>query len=73
MVSVGLSSIVTQQCKKAVIVFIVTSFVVYGIGLVFEGQFVLEEDHKRSCWKNSIGVSVTRPFRLDVYVCSESC
>jgi hypothetical protein len=23
--------------------------------------------HKRSCWKNSIGVSVPRPYRSDVY------
>jgi hypothetical protein len=25
------------------------------------------------CWKNSIGVSVPRPCRSDVYVCSKSC
>jgi hypothetical protein len=28
--------------------------------------------HKRSCWKNSIRVSVPRPYRSDVYVCSKS-
>jgi hypothetical protein len=38
-----------------------------------EWEWVLEDCHKRSCWKNSIGVSVPRPGRLDVYVCSESC
>jgi hypothetical protein len=34
---------------------------------------VLEGCHKRSCWKNSIRVSVPRPYRSDVYVCSKSC
>jgi hypothetical protein len=34
---------------------------------------VLEDCHKRSCWKNSIGVSVPVPYRSDVYVCSKSC
>jgi hypothetical protein len=29
--------------------------------------------HKRSCWKNPIGVSVPRPHWSDVYVCSKSC
>jgi hypothetical protein len=38
-----------------------------------EWEWVLEDCHKRSCWKNSIGVSVPRPCGLDVYVCSESC
>jgi hypothetical protein len=33
----------------------------------------MEDCHKRSCWKNSIGVGVTGPYRSDVYVCSESC
>jgi hypothetical protein len=33
---------------------------------------VLEDCRKRSCWKNSIGVSVPRPYRMDVYVCSKS-
>jgi hypothetical protein len=28
--------------------------------------------HKRSCLKNSIGVSVPRPCGSDVYVCSKS-
>jgi hypothetical protein len=34
---------------------------------------VLEDCHKRSSWKNSIGVGVPRPYRSDVYVCSKSC
>jgi hypothetical protein len=34
---------------------------------------VLEDCHKRSCWKNCIEVSVPRPYRLNVYVCSKSC
>jgi hypothetical protein len=38
-----------------------------------ECEFVLEDCHKRSCWKNSIEVSVPRPYRLDVYVCLKSC
>jgi hypothetical protein len=38
-----------------------------------EWEWVLEGCHKRSCWKNSIGVSVPRPYRSDVYVCSKSC
>jgi hypothetical protein len=38
-----------------------------------EWEWVLEDCHKRSCWKNSIGVSVLRPCRSDVYVCSKSC
>jgi hypothetical protein len=38
-----------------------------------EWEWVLEDCHKRSCWKNSIGVSVPTPVRLDVYVCSKSC
>jgi hypothetical protein len=38
-----------------------------------ELEWVLEDCHKRSCWKNSIGVSVPRPCRSDVYVCSKSC
>jgi hypothetical protein len=38
-----------------------------------EWQWVLEDRHKRSCWKNSIGVGVPRPYRLDVYVCSKNC
>jgi hypothetical protein len=28
---------------------------------------VLEDCHKRSCWKNSIGVSVPRPCGSDVF------
>jgi hypothetical protein len=36
-------------------------------------SFWLEDFHKRSCWKNSIGVSVPRPCGSDVYVCSKSC
>jgi hypothetical protein len=35
-------------------------------------EWVLEDCHKRSCCKNSIGVSVPRPYRSDVYVCSKS-
>jgi hypothetical protein len=38
-----------------------------------EWEWVLEDCHKRSCWKNSIGVSVPRLYRSDVYVCSNSC
>jgi hypothetical protein len=34
---------------------------------------VLEDCHKSSCWKNSIGVSFPRPCGSDVYVCSKSC
>jgi hypothetical protein len=34
---------------------------------------VVEDCHKRSCWKNSIGVSVPRPCGSDVYVCSKCC
>jgi hypothetical protein len=33
----------------------------------------MEDCHKRSCWKNSIGMSVPVPYRSDVYVCSKSC
>jgi hypothetical protein len=33
---------------------------------------VLEDSHKRSCWKNSTGVSVPRPCGSDAYVCSKS-
>jgi hypothetical protein len=38
-----------------------------------EWEWVLEDSHKKSCWKNSIGVSVPRPCGSDVYVCSKSC
>jgi hypothetical protein len=38
-----------------------------------EWERVLEDCHKRSCWKNSIGVGVPRPCGSDVYVCSRSC
>jgi hypothetical protein len=38
-----------------------------------EREFVLEDCHKRSRWKNSIGVSVPRLYGLDVYVCWKSC
>jgi hypothetical protein len=38
-----------------------------------EWEWVLQGCHKRSCWKNSIGVSVPRPCGSDVYVCSKSC
>jgi hypothetical protein len=38
-----------------------------------ELEWVLEDFHKRSCRKNSIGVSVPRPCESDVYVCSKSC
>jgi hypothetical protein len=38
-----------------------------------ELEWVLEDCHKRSCWKNPIGVSVPRPYWSDVYVCSKSC
>jgi hypothetical protein len=38
-----------------------------------EWEWVLEDCHKRSCWKNSIGPSVPRPYWSDVYVCSDSC
>jgi hypothetical protein len=38
-----------------------------------EWEWVLEDCHKRSCWKNSIGASVLRPYRSDVYVCLKSC
>jgi hypothetical protein len=37
-----------------------------------ECEFVLEDCHKRSCWENPIWVSVPRPYRSDVYVCSKS-
>jgi hypothetical protein len=37
-----------------------------------EWERVLEDCHKRSCWKNSIGVSVPRPCGSDVYMCSKS-
>jgi hypothetical protein len=36
-------------------------------------EWVLEDCQKRSCWKNSIGVSVPRLCGSDVYVCSENC
>jgi hypothetical protein len=36
-----------------------------------EWEWVLEDHHKRSCWKNSIGVSVPRP--CGSYVSSKSC
>jgi hypothetical protein len=37
------------------------------------GSFLNGSDcHKRSCWKNSIGVSVLRPCGSDVYVCLKS-
>jgi hypothetical protein len=38
-----------------------------------EWEWVLEDCHKRSCWKNSLGVGVPRPCGPDVYVCSKSC
>jgi hypothetical protein len=38
-----------------------------------EWEWVLEDCHKRSCWKNCIGMSVPRPCGLDVYVCLKSC
>jgi hypothetical protein len=38
-----------------------------------ELEWVLEDCHMRSCWKNSIGVSVPRPCGSDAYVCSKSC
>jgi hypothetical protein len=38
-----------------------------------EWEWVSEDCHKRSCWKNSIGLSVPRPCGSDVYVCSKSC
>jgi hypothetical protein len=38
-----------------------------------EWERVLEDCHKRSCWKNSIGVGITRLCGSDVYVCSKSC
>jgi hypothetical protein len=37
-----------------------------------EWEWVLEDSHKRSCWKNPIGMSVPLPYRSDVYVCSKS-
>jgi hypothetical protein len=37
-----------------------------------EWEWVLEDCHKRSCRKNSIGVGVPRPCGSDVYVCSKS-
>jgi hypothetical protein len=37
-----------------------------------EWEWVLEDCHKRSCWKNSIGMIVPRPYRSDMYVCSKS-
>jgi hypothetical protein len=33
----------------------------------------LEDCHKRSCWKNPVGMSVPVPYRSDVYMCSKSC
>jgi hypothetical protein len=38
-----------------------------------EWEWVLEDCHKRSCWKNPIGMSAPGPYRSDVYVCSKSC
>jgi hypothetical protein len=38
-----------------------------------ELEWVLEDCLKRSCWKNSIGMSVPRPCGSDLYVCSKSC
>jgi hypothetical protein len=38
-----------------------------------EWEWVLEDCHKRLCWKNSIRVSAPRSYWSDVYVCSESC
>jgi hypothetical protein len=38
-----------------------------------EWEWVLEDCHKRSCWKNSIGMSVPVPCSSDVYMCSMSC
>jgi hypothetical protein len=38
-----------------------------------ELEWVLEDCHKRSCCKNSIGVNVPRPCGSDTYVCSKSC
>jgi hypothetical protein len=46
---------------------------VFGSFILQEWERVMEDCHKRSCWKNSIGVRVPRPCGLDVYVCSESC
>jgi hypothetical protein len=37
-----------------------------------EWEWVLEDCHRRSCWKNPIGISVPRLCRSDVYVCSKS-
>jgi hypothetical protein len=37
-----------------------------------EWEWVLEDCHKMSCWKNSIGLSVPRPCGSDAYVCSKS-
>jgi hypothetical protein len=37
-----------------------------------EWEWVLEDCHKRSCWKNPIRMSVPVPYRSDVYVCSKS-
>jgi hypothetical protein len=37
-----------------------------------EWEWVLEDCHKRPCWKNSIGVSIPVPCGSDVYVCSRS-
>jgi hypothetical protein len=38
-----------------------------------EWEWVFEDCHKRSCWKNSIGMSVPRPCGSDMYMCSKSC
>jgi hypothetical protein len=38
-----------------------------------EWEWVLEDCHKRSCWRNSIGVSVPRPCGSHAYVRSKSC
>jgi hypothetical protein len=38
-----------------------------------EWEWVLEDCHKRSCWKTPIGMSVPVPYRSDVYVCLKSC
>jgi hypothetical protein len=37
-----------------------------------EWEWVLEDCHKRSCWKNPLGMSVPVPCGSDVYVCSKS-
>jgi hypothetical protein len=38
-----------------------------------EWKWVMEDSHKRSCWKNSIGVGVPRPCGSDVCLCSKRC